>query len=99
MSHGRSLGAVFLRGKGIFLSLPYLIKFRGIIGPLLVHNKIAFGIQVLPHSAQWREAVIFSSLSKGFANKDMPSPRYWLMWPGVLAMTAISFTGEWFEDT
>src|ERR1700744_5127307 len=35
-----------------------LTKFRGIIGPLLVHYKIAFGKQIMPQSAKWREAVI-----------------------------------------
>lgn len=77
--------------------LAHLTILRGIIGPLLVHYKIAFGKQILPNSPQWREVVIFSSLSKTFTSKDTPSPRYWLMWPGVLAMIAISFTGKLFH--
>jgi hypothetical protein len=55
---------------------------------------MAFGQQTAPKDPDWKEAMNFGSLSKMFANKDTPSPRYWLMWPGVLAMVAISFTGE-----
>jgi len=34
----------------------------------------------------------FASLGKKASTKDTPSPRYWMLWPGVLAMITISFT-------
>jgi hypothetical protein len=42
--------------------------------------------------AHWREVVTFADLRGRSSSKDTPSPRYWLLWPGVLAMIAISFT-------
>jgi hypothetical protein len=66
---------------------------RGIIGPALVHNKIAFGYHPYPKDPHWKEVTSFSSFGRNFSSKETPSPRYWLLWPGVLAMIAISFTG------
>lgn len=71
----------------------------GIIGPALVHNGAAFGIaaDTTEVGAQWEPVTNFNSLAAyRFAggDKDHPSPRYWLLWPGVLAMIAVSFTGE-----
>lgn len=71
-------------------------QFRGIIGPLLVHNNVAFGVRPYANdpslAPKWGEVTSFASLSLKASSKDTPSPRYWLLWPGVLAMIAISFT-------
>jgi OPT oligopeptide transporter protein len=65
---------------------------RGIIGPILVHNGIAFGVLSEPEDPKWHDLTSFASLGKKWTTIDTPSPRYWLLWPGVLAMIAISFT-------
>ncbi|KAF2090219.1 oligopeptide transporter [Saccharata proteae CBS 121410] len=63
----------------------------GIIGPALVANGAAFGVQA-SDDPKWADYVSFASLSLSASNKDTPSPRYWLLWPGVLCMIAVSFT-------
>lgn len=86
-------------GSGMLVGLNVAISFFagsvlawGIIGPLLVHFGIAFGRLVEPGDLKWGEVVSFSSFSGKFSSKETPSPRYWLLWPGVLAMIFISFT-------
>jgi uncharacterized oligopeptide transporter (OPT) family protein len=88
-------------GSGMLVGLNVSISFFagsviawGIIGPALVHNGAAFGVLVEPGDAKWGGLVSFASLSGAAASKDTPSPRYWLLWPGVLAMIVISFTGR-----
>lgn len=70
----------------------------GIIGPALVHNNEAFGVQVYdtenypqPYYDNWRGVVSFASLNSHASTKDTPSPRFWLLWPGVLLMIVVSF--------
>jgi len=36
----------------------------------------------------------YDSLSAEFITTDHPSPRYWLLWPGIMCMIAVSFTGK-----
>jgi OPT family oligopeptide transporter len=86
-------------GSGMLVGLNVSISFFmgsvlawGIIGPALVHNNAAFGVNVFPDDPKWGGVVSFASLSKKATTKATPSPRYWLLWPGVLAMIAISFT-------
>jgi hypothetical protein len=88
---------VSLESGLLILSIPKLVLIvdnRGIIGPALVHNGIAFGKKTHPKDHHWHEIVSFSQFGHPFSSKDTPSPRYWLLWPGVLAMIAISFTGK-----
>ncbi|KAF8244683.1 OPT superfamily oligopeptide transporter [Wilcoxina mikolae CBS 423.85] len=69
----------------------------GIIGPALVHNGMAHGVALFakghPGYEKWggeRGLISFNS----FALKDpknAPSPRYWLLWPGVMLMVCASF--------
>ena len=66
----------------------------GIIGPALVHNNVAWGIHLGEDDPKWDGYYTFASLSLKACNKDYPSPRYWLLWPGVLLMIAVSFTGR-----
>ncbi|TKA80251.1 hypothetical protein B0A49_01441 [Cryomyces minteri] len=51
-----------------------------------------FGSQLAPHDPHWSGLVSFASLGTKATKKDTPSPRYWLLWPGVLCMIAVSFT-------
>jgi uncharacterized oligopeptide transporter (OPT) family protein len=67
----------------------------GIIGPTLVHYEVAFGTQ--PYAdpengmTQWAPLTNFFSLGLKASNKVTPSPRFWLLWPGVLLMIVVSF--------
>ena len=86
-------------GSGILVGLNTSFSFLGgsvlawgIIGPALVHNNVAFGKQLYPDDPKWSTIVNFASLSGTFSSKDTPSPRYWLLWPGVLLMIVVSFT-------
>lgn len=65
---------------------------RGIVGPILVSKTLAFGTPASQDS-QWALLVNYASLSSEFTTIDHPSPRYWLLWPGVLCMIFVSFTG------
>ncbi|KAK5117447.1 hypothetical protein LTR85_008832 [Meristemomyces frigidus] len=86
-------------GAGILVGLNTAISFFGgsvlawgIIGPALVHNGAAFGVQEYPDDPHWSGIVSFASLSSTASTKDTPSPRFWLLWPGVLLMIVVSFT-------
>ncbi|KAH0562517.1 hypothetical protein GP486_002792 [Trichoglossum hirsutum] len=65
----------------------------GIIGPALVHNGAAYGIPALGRHGpeKWKDYMTFASLNLKDP-KHHPSPRYWLLWPGVLMMIVVSFT-------
>lgn len=86
-------------GSGMLVGLNVSISFFigsvlawGIIGPALVHNGAAWGVDISGGDPNWDGAITFASLSLKASNKDHPSPRYWLLWPGVLLMIAVSFT-------
>jgi hypothetical protein len=55
-----------------------------------VKNGLAFGIAIDPDFPQ-----MMSYQGMSFANVDeyvtAPSPRYWLLWPGILMMLLYSF--------
>ncbi|KAK4555422.1 hypothetical protein LTR86_007719 [Recurvomyces mirabilis] len=90
-------------GIGVLVGLNTAISFFagsvlawGIIGPALVHNGMAFGQTVYsaksPMHEHWSGVVSFSGMAGKAAAKDTPSPRFWLLWPGVLLMIVVSFT-------
>ncbi|KAF2757380.1 oligopeptide transporter [Pseudovirgaria hyperparasitica] len=90
-------------GSGMLVGLNVSISFFmgsviawGIIGPSLVAQGMAFGRPAASvedgYGPEWSGYISYASLSKAFSNKDTPSPRYWLLWPGVLLMIAVSFT-------
>lgn len=88
-------------GSGMLVGLNVSISFLagsilawGIIGPALVHNNKAFGIPLDGGDPKWEGLVTFASLGAKATRKDYPSPRYWLLWPGVLLMIVVSFTGK-----
>ena len=66
---------------------------RGILGPYLVSRGLAFGEPVRAE-APWSGLIDYFSMSTKFANPSHPSPRYWLLWPGVAAMLAVAFIGN-----
>ena len=89
--HGERIGLVSYSFSSPQATLTYMA--RGIIGPILVAKGYAFGTPV-SEDPKWSSYVSYSSLALTFASADHPSPRYWLLWPGVLCMIAVSFTGK-----
>lgn len=61
----------------------------GIMAPLIVHTGKAFG------RAASDEYPLISYVSMSFSDPETytntPSPRYWLLWPGVMIMLLYSF--------
>ena len=89
-------------GVGILVGLNTAISFFmgsvlawGIIGPALVHQKIAFGKDFFEPGddgyEKWGGLVNFAGMTGSAASKETPSPRFWLLWPGVLLMIVVSF--------
>lgn len=85
-------------GSGMLVGLNTSISFFagsvlawGIIGPALVHNGAAFGTALAPDDEKWSGYVSFASLGTKASTKTTPSPRFWLLWPGVLLMIVVSF--------
>ncbi|KAI1822520.1 OPT oligopeptide transporter protein-domain-containing protein [Xylaria intraflava] len=82
-------------GSGILIGMNSAISlFAGavlawaVIGPALVHYGTCIGKQVMPDDPYWASLYTFDDLSN--LGKETPSPRYWLLWPGVLIMVATS---------
>lgn len=61
-----------------------------LVAPSLVKNGLAFGVPVDPNFPQ---IISYQAMSFSDVNKYVtaPSPRYWLLWPGVLMMLLYSF--------
>ncbi|KAK4152670.1 OPT oligopeptide transporter protein-domain-containing protein [Chaetomidium leptoderma] len=81
-------------GSGILIGLnPAISMFAGavmawaIIGPALVHYGECIGLPITD-DPKWEGYYTFSSLSN--LGKQAPSPRYWLLWPGVMVMVCSS---------
>ncbi|KAF2202187.1 oligopeptide transporter [Delitschia confertaspora ATCC 74209] len=86
-------------GSGMLVGLNVAISFFvgsvlawGIIGPALVHHGVCWGVDISGGDPKWDGLISFASLGKAASSKDHPSPRYWMLWPGVLLMIAVSFT-------
>jgi len=62
----------------------------GLIGPLLVHYGVCIGKPAGGDDPKWAPLMSFTSLSKIGAPGWAPSPRYWLLWPGVMIMVCVS---------
>jgi hypothetical protein len=77
----------------ILLSLAATDMIRGVIGPILVAKGLAFGTPA-SEDPKWALFMNYASLSSEFTTVSHPSPRYWLLWPGVLCMIVVSFTGR-----
>ncbi|KAL2270718.1 hypothetical protein VTJ83DRAFT_89 [Remersonia thermophila] len=83
-------------GSGILIGLnPAISMFAGaviawgIVGPLLVHYGECVGIALFDEDTpEWDGYYSFASLRN--LGKTTPSPRYWLLWPGVMVMVCSS---------
>lgn len=74
----------------------------GVIGPLLVRSGLCIGLSLVSQDdvddgaitqefyEQWKESVSFYSMSTSSITSAHPSPRYWLLWPGVMIMVCAS---------
>ncbi|KFA66446.1 hypothetical protein S40285_08527 [Stachybotrys chlorohalonatus IBT 40285] len=62
----------------------------GLIGPLLVHYGEAVGIQNPDRPPRWRELTSFNSMAVSDDPDWIPSPRYWMLWPGVAVLIVYS---------
>lgn len=82
------LGCGILSGLNASLSF-YLgtVLAWGILGPVLVARGVAFG---LPREAEG--LISYQAMNAAFTTAEHPSPRYWLLWPGVMLMIVASFT-------
>lgn len=85
---------VFSKDFFLYFQFSILISKRGLIGPYLVSNGLAFGSSVPSSHPNWSGLMSYTSLSAEFTNPEHPSPRYWLLWPGVASMVAVAFTGK-----
>ncbi|KAI1654607.1 oligopeptide transporter [Daldinia decipiens] len=82
-------------GSGILIGMNSALSMFGgavlawaIIGPLLVHYGECIGKRQVEDDPRWADWYSFSSLSN--LGHETPSPRYWLLWPGVLIMVVTS---------
>jgi uncharacterized oligopeptide transporter (OPT) family protein len=62
----------------------------GIIGPTLVHYGVCIGKRPDPTDEKWGLYTSFTSLKGIGTPGNVPSPRYWLLWPGVMIMVCAS---------
>lgn len=83
-------------GSGMLVGLNVAFSFWtgsllawGIIGPTLVKYGVAYG-GAASEDPKWEGYINYFSLSAKYATPDHPSPRFWMLWPGVLTMIVVS---------
>ncbi|POR31165.1 Oligopeptide transporter [Tolypocladium paradoxum] len=85
-------------GSGILVGLNAAISWWGgtlvawgLIGPLLVHYGECVGKAIQTEEPEkWKGLMNFNSLSGLNKPGYVPSPRYWMLWPGVLVLIVYS---------
>ncbi|WYZ33756.1 hypothetical protein EsH8_I_000032 [Colletotrichum jinshuiense] len=82
-------------GMGMLVGLNSALSFLlgsvlawGVIGPILVHLDVASG---LPMSVKYPDLITYNAFDPTKFIDD-PSPRYWVLWPAVFMMLAVSLT-------
>ncbi|KAM0438475.1 hypothetical protein ACHAPT_001224 [Fusarium lateritium] len=82
-------------GSGILVGLNAAISWWGgtvvawgLIGPLLVHYGECIGIMV--GEGKWEGLTRFNVMTGVDEPGYVPSPRYWLLWPGVMVLMVYS---------
>ncbi|KAI2636557.1 oligopeptide transporter [Hypomontagnella submonticulosa] len=82
-------------GSGILIGMNSALSMFGgavlawaLIGPLLVHYGECIGKPQVEVDPRWEGYYSFASLSN--LGHETPSPRYWLLWPGVMIMVCVS---------
>lgn len=79
---------------GLNVGISYLlgsVLAWGVIGPLTIRYGVCEGRATNPGDERWGDMVSFLSLSGMDKPGNIPSPRYWLLWPGVMIMICYSF--------
>ncbi|OAA74189.1 oligopeptide transporter [Cordyceps fumosorosea ARSEF 2679] len=88
------IGSGFLVDFGVACSFfAGAVVAWGALGPYLVSVQLAFGepsgnstaVDTLPG------LVSYTAMSNAFSTAEYPSPRYWLLWPGVACTLAVAF--------
>ena len=71
-------------------NLVLILTVHNSVAPSLVKNGLAVGV---PSSDTFPEMISYASLSFSDPERYVtnPSPRYWLLWPGVFVMLVYSF--------
>ncbi|ODA83239.1 hypothetical protein RJ55_01751 [Drechmeria coniospora] len=84
-------------GSGILVGLNAALSWWGgtvvafgLIGPLLVHYGVCIGKEIPTTSPKWEGRVNFNSLSGISKPGYVPSPRFWMLWPGVMVLIVYS---------
>ncbi|KAI5860479.1 oligopeptide transporter [Durotheca rogersii] len=82
-------------GSGILIGMNSALSMFGgaiiawaIIGPTLVHYGECVGKRQIEDDPRWADWYSFASLRN--LGHEKPSPRYWLLWPGVMIMVCTS---------
>lgn len=82
-------------GSGILVGLNAALSWFGgtvvawaLIGPLLVHYGECIGVMV--GEGKWEGLTRFSVMTGVDQPGYVPSPRYWLLWPGVMVLMVYS---------
>ncbi|KAF5238735.1 hypothetical protein FANTH_10233 [Fusarium anthophilum] len=82
-------------GSGILVGLNAAVSWWGgtvvawgLIGPLLVHYGECIGIAV--GEGKWEGITRFSVMTGVDEPDYVPSPRYWMLWPGVMVLMVYS---------
>ncbi|KAI8656266.1 hypothetical protein NCS56_01229900 [Fusarium sp. Ph1] len=82
-------------GSGILVGLNAALSWFGgtvaawaLIGPLLVHYGECIGVQV--GEGKWEGLTRFGIMTGVDQPGFVPSPRYWLLWPGVMVLMVYS---------
>jgi uncharacterized oligopeptide transporter (OPT) family protein len=84
------LGSGMLVGLNVGMSaLAGSILAWGIIGPSIVASGAAAGLQAYK-GTKWEPYTIYVSLDPGTTPGTLPSPRFWLLWPGIMIMLCSS---------
>lgn len=84
-------------GSGLLVGLNAAISWWGatvvawaLIGPLLVHYGECVGLPLGEPGSKWEDLISFQSL-KGIEEEGyVPSPRFWMLWPGVFVLIVYS---------
>ncbi|KAK5996258.1 putative metal-nicotianamine transporter YSL18-like protein [Cladobotryum mycophilum] len=84
-------------GSGILVGLNAAISWWGgtflawgLIGPLLVHYGECVGSPLGEPGTKWEGYMSFSSMRHIGEPGWVPSPRYWMLWPGVMVLIVYS---------
>ncbi|KAK8053040.1 hypothetical protein PG996_012341 [Apiospora saccharicola] len=90
------IGSGLLVGLNVGISY-FLGSFAawGVIGPLLVYTGTCVGIhQTTPEDGElhekWNQVVTYFAMNDIGDPSVTPSPRYWLLWPGVMVLLCYS---------